>query len=697
MKTSASSPSFDCLTSSGPPSMATAAAPPRLSLDTAPGPHAVAIVTDGNQESPARSMPMRSRSHPRLDELAKEREAMLEQMDAKIAAARAAADAAFAAEEEAAEQAIRAVSFAGHSPAMYDAETSEVDGFLIDLDGTMYQPGSLLPGAQEFYGWLRETGKPFVFLSNTGAKGSQGVQSKLASAPYKLEGPPVRLTNAYTAAEAQMEYMSNTVPSGAKVFVISGASFWMNNLRMKDPLLYDSWDLRTNLSTAESKEWAHCAKTQSGSVFVVFFIDGTISETADPSSGEAGVKDWSYETIQKAAYMCHAGAQFVYTADDAFNPAVDPDYPGMTFPQPGPGMFAAMMKTIMFPQQSANWCCCGKGGNVGKTYMMEHAIKMLQLQGHSGDRSKMMMIGDRFDTDIKAGCSVGIKTCLVESGCHTIGMQRHFLADAKADYYAPNVGTLVGGGGSAAKVSPGRPKRVLSAASLAAAAAVPSVVDEEPDIEEAEAAAEEAQQRRVCLETQEQQEREASIEQAATAAIEAGTNALPREREMSDVFEVPLFESPPSSLKTEISWSAPSGDSPALSISRSFSDEAVEFDISLATGEAWAEPPPGCDFSQEPASGDGESIAPRPSGATRCTAAAAGKKSSSLDATTAKEELFGWEEDTAAAAALGRSLSSSSGSSRYESTSGSLKTLAGRPDFGTLRPVAQVRPVGLPA
>jgi hypothetical protein len=217
----------------------------------------------------------------------------------------------------------------------------------------------------------------------------------------------------------------------------------MNALRMKDPLLFDSWDLRTNLSNQEAKEWARCAKQQAGSVFVVFFIDGSIAETADPTSGEAGVSDWSYETIRKAAYMCHAGAEFVYTADDAFNPSVDEEFPGMVFPSPGPGMFAAMMKTVMFPQQSAHVACCGKGGNVGRTYMMEHAIKMLELQGHSGDRSRIMMIGDRFDTDIKAGCSVGIKTCLVESGCHSVDMQHLFAADAVADFYAANVGGLV--------------------------------------------------------------------------------------------------------------------------------------------------------------------------------------------------------------------------------------------------------------
>ena len=36
------------------------------------------------------------------------------------------------------------------------------DAFLIDLDGTMYQPGGLLPGAREFYRWLVDSGTPCV-------------------------------------------------------------------------------------------------------------------------------------------------------------------------------------------------------------------------------------------------------------------------------------------------------------------------------------------------------------------------------------------------------------------------------------------------------------------------------------------------------------------------------------------------------
>ncbi len=92
----------------------------------------------------------------------------------------------------------------------YDPETSSVRGFLIDLDGTMYDPAGLLPGAVEFYHWLVASGTPHVFLSNTGAKNSTGVQKKFATPPYVLSRDQlVPLDNILTAAEAQVDYVSD--------------------------------------------------------------------------------------------------------------------------------------------------------------------------------------------------------------------------------------------------------------------------------------------------------------------------------------------------------------------------------------------------------------------------------------------------------------------------------------------------------
>jgi len=366
---------------------------------------------------------------------------------------------------------------------LYDAAASGVDGFLIDLDGTMYQPGGLIPGAKDFYRWLVESGKPFVFLSNTGAKNSRGVQAKFASAGYLLD--PTRrvpLAHIFTAAEAQADCMLRHVPPHAKVLVIAGGSgVWRDDLRARGGAAgaarFATWDIRTALSDDEAKEWAACAACSKKTklVWVAFFTDGEISGhaplsstttpttpttpsstaaaaaaaafgaaagAADGSLGAAkpheAFSDWGFEVIKTAGFLLSHGAQFIHTADDAYNPSADPKHPGMMFPLPGPGMFAEMMKKLMYPHGKENVWCPGKGGNVGGEFMMEHAIRMLERQGHSGERARIMMVGDRFDTDIRAGLGVGIRTCLVTSGCHSLGCQRFYRMDP-AHHHAPSV------------------------------------------------------------------------------------------------------------------------------------------------------------------------------------------------------------------------------------------------------------------
>ena len=54
----------------------------------------------------------------------------------------------------------------------------DIEAYLIDLDGTIYSPTGPIEGAAEFYAAVLRH-KPHVFLSNTGAKGADGVRAKL--------------------------------------------------------------------------------------------------------------------------------------------------------------------------------------------------------------------------------------------------------------------------------------------------------------------------------------------------------------------------------------------------------------------------------------------------------------------------------------------------------------------------------------
>ena len=340
----------------------------------------------------------------------------------------------------------------------YDPSSAGVTGFLIDLDGTMYDPAGLLPGASAFYHWLVASGTPHVFLSNTGAKNAASVQRKFASPHYRIAGPGhlVPLDHILTASEAQCDYMLDNIPAGSKVLVISGGEgTWRSDLRTRGGAwgeqLLDTWELRSYIDETTAKEWAAEYAMSRGSgakkttLWVCFFTDGEVggSEATESAVLSAGhFNDWGFDVIKIAGFLLSHGAQFVYTAEDAYNPSVDPRHPGLVFPLPGPGMFAAMMKVLMYPHGQSQIACAGKGGNQGGRYMMEQARQMLIAQGHSGDPRQIVMVGDRFDTDVRAGLSAGFLTCLVTSGCHSVAMQDHYRTDP-VHFYASGVGDLV--------------------------------------------------------------------------------------------------------------------------------------------------------------------------------------------------------------------------------------------------------------
>ena len=94
--------------------------------------------------------------------------------------------------------------------------------------------------------------------------------------------------------------------------------------------LLETWEVRTHLKEDEAKQWATIAAAhpRQSLVWVVFFVDGPIGKGAEKTKRGDGGKaadhldqeDWSYDLIYKLSIMLSHGAEFVYTADDAFNP-----------------------------------------------------------------------------------------------------------------------------------------------------------------------------------------------------------------------------------------------------------------------------------------------------------------------------------------------------------------------------------------
>jgi len=190
-----------------------------------------------------------------------------------------------------------------------------ITAFLLDLDGTIYIPGGLISGASTFVHGLEERHIPFVFLSNSGAKGAEGVRAKFLTPPYVLQDKPIKLDQAHTAAEAAATYLVENAPHSARIFVIQGMSrygtftdsFLRVLKRLAPPSLLKSWHWRTDLTDAEVEQWA--ADSSLGSpTYVVLSHDGQISdESDDPVTGRAGYADWSL-VLLIICYPVHIGA-----------------------------------------------------------------------------------------------------------------------------------------------------------------------------------------------------------------------------------------------------------------------------------------------------------------------------------------------------------------------------------------------------
>ena len=308
----------------------------------------------------------------------------------------------------------------------------QAKAFILDLDGTIYQPGSLIPGAKEFFEWVEKEQIPFVLLSNTGSKCKKGTISKLSKDPYKISQKIIDKCHVLTAAEAQADYMVENIPPFSKILVVAGGEFWKQLLKERNVDLVETWDIKTELDIEEAKEWAVLAsngKKSNGQkkVVVSFFLDAEVKEKSK----------WNFDVF---SYLVNHGALFIYTADDPYNPTIDARFPDKVFPIPGPGMFAAAIKSAIPLGQEDAAICCGKGGSHGDEYMTQKAIKMLQSQGYEGEIKDIMIVGDRLSTDISAGCKAGIKSCLVESGCDN--RTRIPFSSAKPTYWAHSIAFL---------------------------------------------------------------------------------------------------------------------------------------------------------------------------------------------------------------------------------------------------------------
>lgn len=155
-------------------------------------------------------------------------------------------------------------------------------GFIIDMDGVIYHGNKLLPGVTDFVNWLEESGKKYLFLTNSPERTPRELHEKL-----KRLGINVDETHFYTSALATASFLSSQTPNGS-AYIIGEAG-----------LIYAMYSVGYTVNNVNPD-------------YVV---------VGDPRS------TYSFETIELAINLVLKGAKLIGTNSDLTGPAENGIFP----------------------------------------------------------------------------------------------------------------------------------------------------------------------------------------------------------------------------------------------------------------------------------------------------------------------------------------------------------------------------------
>jgi phosphoglycolate/pyridoxal phosphate phosphatase family enzyme len=242
-----------------------------------------------------------------------------------------------------------------------------VDGFVFDLDGTVYLGEAALPGSIEGIRTLRERGKRLLFVSNKPLEPRQSYAAKLTRL-----GIPASADDVITSAYVLGRHLAQTQPN-LRYYVIGE-----ENLR---------------------------AELRGHGLTILNELDGQDpQEVLDPRGIDAVVvafdRTLDYRKLNTAYQALMAGAHFYATNADKTCPM-----PGGAIPDAGATITALEHITGRKLELLA-----GKPS----TLTMKVAMDRLGLPPE-----RCMMTGDRLETDIKMGQDAGMLTTVVLTGVAT--------------------------------------------------------------------------------------------------------------------------------------------------------------------------------------------------------------------------------------------------------------------------------------
>lgn len=232
---------------------------------------------------------------------------------------------------------------------------SNYQGYFIDLDGTMYKGTKQIPAAARFIKRLQDAQKKVLFVTNNSTRSPEFVANNLVT----NHGINVKSENVYTTALATADYLDQIAGEKRRVYVVGESG------------------LRDALTNRQFKI------TEEAPDYVVVGLDSKVT----------------YDKLATAVLVIRAGATFIGTNSDSNLP----NQRGMV---PGAG---SLVKLVEYATQK-------KPIMIGKPekIIMEMALKRSGLT-----KDQVVMVGDNYNTDIKAAINFCIDSLLVYSGLST--------------------------------------------------------------------------------------------------------------------------------------------------------------------------------------------------------------------------------------------------------------------------------------
>jgi NagD protein len=242
-----------------------------------------------------------------------------------------------------------------------------LQGFVFDLDGTLYTGERLLPGAAALIEGLRRRGKRILFASNKPLEPPEAYAAKLTRL-----GLPAAPDEMLTSGRVLARHLAQHFPT-LRCYVIG------------EPYLKD-----------ELRQHGLCVLDE--------FLDQDSRERIDPHGVEAVIvafdRSLNYRKLNTAYQALLAGARFFATNSDRACPV-----PGGSVPDSG-----ATLAYLEHLTGRRLELLAGKPSSL----MLESALALLALPPE-----RCLMTGDRLETDIRMGLQAGFHTCLTLTGATT--------------------------------------------------------------------------------------------------------------------------------------------------------------------------------------------------------------------------------------------------------------------------------------